>query len=158
MPELYLLRHAHAGNPARWAGSDDERPLSEKGRLQAERLGTLLAGAGFHTDVILSSPKLRAVETAEFVGGAVGLAVTLEPRLAGALSVATLGEILTGAGNPARAVVVGHDPAFSDVASELVGAPIDLKKGALARIDTETEPAAGVGVLRWLIPPEVLGR
>ena len=57
--QLHLLRHAHAGDPMKWSGPDDVRPLSEKGRLQAERLGLLLADAAFEPDAILSSPKLR---------------------------------------------------------------------------------------------------
>jgi phosphohistidine phosphatase len=158
MPELYLVRHADAGDPAAWAGSDDERPLSEQGRGQARRLGALFAAAGFSPHVILSSPKLRAVETAELLGQAVGVTVTQDERLAGRPGTATLGEVLAGAGNPARAVVVGHDPDLSDIASELVGAAIELKKCALARIDVRDGPAAGSGVLRWLIPPDALGR
>jgi phosphohistidine phosphatase len=158
MPELYLVRHADAGDPAGWAGSDDERPLSEKGRGQAERLGALFEAAGFTPDVILSSPKLRAIQTADFLARAVDLQVTQDARLAGPFNMTTLAEVVADAGNPARAVLVGHDPDFSDVASELVGATVDLKKGALARIDIEKGPEAGTGVLRWLIPPEVFGR
>jgi len=45
--ELYLLRHAHAGDPAKWSGDDGDRPISAKGRGQAERLGRLLAAIEF---------------------------------------------------------------------------------------------------------------
>ena len=54
-------------------------------------------------------------------------------------------------------VLVGHDPDFSSIASTLTGAAIELRKGAIARIDlADTAPAAGHGALRWLIPPGVV--
>ena len=68
--QLYLLRHAHAGDPFKWSGPDDKRPLSEKGRLQSERLGIFLARARFQPDAIVSSPKIRAIETASLVAAA----------------------------------------------------------------------------------------
>ena len=68
--QVYLLRHADAGDPERWAGDDALRPLSEKGELQAERLGSFLAEIGFQPETIISSPKVRALRTAEVVGAA----------------------------------------------------------------------------------------
>jgi phosphohistidine phosphatase SixA len=64
---LYLLRHADAGDPEGWTGPDDARPLSGKGEKQSRRLGKLLASVGFAPSVILTSPKLRAKQTAEVV-------------------------------------------------------------------------------------------
>jgi phosphohistidine phosphatase SixA len=56
-----------------------------------------------------------------------------------------------------RVVLVGHDPDFSSIASTLTGAAIELRKGAIARIDlADTAPSAGSGALRWLIPPGVV--
>ncbi|HYI23265.1 MAG TPA: histidine phosphatase family protein, partial [Candidatus Limnocylindrales bacterium] len=55
--ELYLLRHAHAGNPAEWTGDDAKRPLSKKGRRQAEMLGQFMAQRGFAPDSIVTSSK-----------------------------------------------------------------------------------------------------
>ena len=69
---LLLLRHAHAGDPAKWAGDDDLRPLSERGRGQARRLGRLLASTGEAPDLLIASPRTRALETAE-LGPAVAL-------------------------------------------------------------------------------------
>ena len=55
--QLYLLRHAHAGNSATWTGADADRPLSARGRDQAKRLGQFLAGRGVVPDTIASSPR-----------------------------------------------------------------------------------------------------
>ena len=54
MTELYLLRHAHAGNWETWDGPDEDRPLSDKGERQADRLGRFLAGVGFEPDAMKS--------------------------------------------------------------------------------------------------------
>lgn len=156
--QLHLVRHAHAGNPARWSGPDEERPLSEKGRRQAERLAALLATAGISPDVIVSSPRLRAVQTAEILARAVGQAVRIDARLAGPLDLGSLSSILADAGAPSLPMLVGHDPDFSDLASELVAASVSMRKGALARIDLVGPVEPGAGVLRWLVPPELLGR
>jgi phosphohistidine phosphatase len=155
---LHLLRHAHAGDPMKWRGPDSDRPLSEKGRLQAERLGGLLAAAGFRPDAVLCSPKLRAAETARLVAEALGVEVVMEDALAGSLTLATLDDLLTQAGNPRRPLLVGHDPDFSDLAADLAGAPdLALRKGALVRIDATRPLRDAGGVLRWLVPPDLLG-
>ena len=85
--ELYLLRHADAGDPAKWDGPDAARPLSPKGEKQSERLGRFLAGIGFRPDAILSSPKLRASQTADIVAGQLGVPVTLDERLASGVDI-----------------------------------------------------------------------
>jgi phosphohistidine phosphatase len=153
---LHLLRHADAGNPAGWHGPDDARPLSEKGIRQAERLARLLEAAGFETDALISSPKVRAIQTAEPVGRVLGVDVRIDDRLAGGLDAAAAAAILAGAGQPSRPVLVGHDPDFSWLLSLLVGAEIGMKKGAIARVDLPGEVAENGGTLRWLITPELL--
>jgi len=156
---LHLLRHADAGDPEKWQGDDAARPLSEKGVRQAERLGRLLAAAGFEPDAILSSPKIRALQTAEIVGRALGVEVTPAEALAGSLDPARVDALLREAGGPRRPVICGHDPDFSELLGELSGVPnLTMKKGALARIDLAHGVRAGGGVLRWLLPPDLLPR
>lgn len=155
--ELYLLRHADAGDPEKWDGSDATRPLSPKGERQSERLGRLLARIGFRPDVILSSPKLRASQTADIVGHQLGVPVTLDERLARGVGVTDVEAILRDAGDARWVVLVGHDPDFSSLLQSLCVAPnIEMKKGALARIDVERPVGPGRGDLRWLVPPDLL--
>lgn len=156
---LHLLRHADAGDPEDWHGDDAARPLSEKGVRQAERLAHHLASLGFEPDLILSSPKLRARQTADIVAAEVGRAVVLDDRLGGGLRPRLVAELLGDHGAPGRPVLVGHDPDFSELLAELVGAPtITMKKGALARVDIADGLEPGGGVLRWLVPPDLLPR
>jgi phosphohistidine phosphatase len=157
--QLSLLRHAHAGDPMKWNGSDDLRPLTEKGRLQSERLGLLLGGSGFRPDAILSSPKTRAIETARLVAAALGIRVDVVDALGGPLDIGTVEELLRAAGNPARPMLVGHDPDFSMLAAELTGvADLPMRKATLIRIDLPRPLLAGSGILRWLVPPDLISR
>ena len=153
---VHLLRHADAGDPEAWQGPDSLRPLSAKGRRQSKRLGDHLAAIGFTTNAIITSPKVRSEQTADIIGERLGVAVTVDDRLAGAFDLESLDELLTDAGDPDRIVLVGHDPDFSDVLSTLCGPQLEMKKAAFARIDVERPLRAGRGTLRWLLPPDAL--
>jgi phosphohistidine phosphatase SixA len=156
MTALHLLRHAHAGDPEAWDGPDASRPLSDKGRAQSERLGRLLADR-FRPDLLLTSPKLRAFQTAEIVADRLGLLVVVEDRLGGPLDEVRLEAILADHGDPSRPLLVGHDPDFTELVESLSGAPnMPMRKGALARIDVERPLRSGGGILRWLVPPDLL--
>jgi phosphohistidine phosphatase len=155
-PQLYLLRHADAGDPEAWEGPDAARPLSDKGRRQSERLGRHLANVGFSPDAIVTSPKLRAAETAELVAAALGKPVATDDRLASGVGLGIAEAIHRGAGAPGRLVIVGHDPDFSELLSTLVGVELAMKKGALARVDLADGFRPASGVLRWLLPPDLV--
>lgn len=158
--QLYLLRHAHAGDPEGWDGPDGARPLSERGRDQAARLADFLAGVGFRAEAIVSSPKVRALETARPLARRLGLDVIADDRLAGGgLEAEDVETILADRGDPARLVLVGHDPDFSALVALLTGSDtIPMRKGALARLDSGRPVEPGQSVLRWLVPPDLLDR
>ena len=157
--QLGLLRHAHAGDPGAWDRPDDLRPLSDKGRQQAERLGRVLAAAGFVPDAVLTSPRVRARETAEMVADRLGVPVRIDARLGGFVDLATVEAILDDAGGPARPVLVGHDPDFGDLLTLLTGSSgLRMRKGAFALLDVERPLTPGSAELRWLVPPDLLRR
>ncbi|HSP20509.1 MAG TPA: histidine phosphatase family protein [Myxococcaceae bacterium] len=157
MTTLFLLRHAHAGDPERWSGDDAMRPLSDKGRRQAERVGRLLSDADEAPDLVVTSPKVRAAETAEIVAQMLGVPVVVDRRLEGPLDTEDLVAILAAAGPADRPCIVGHDPDFSSLLGELIGVSVvPMRKGALARVDFEGHVRSGRGVLRYLAPPELL--
>lgn len=122
---LWLLRHAEAADGM----PDDERPLTERGIRQAEAAGQALRRLDVHLDACLSSPKRRALHTAQLACEPLGVEVTVEPALGGepfdpeALS-AGLEDVL----------LVGHDPSFSMTVHELTGAQARMRKGGLAAI------------------------
>lgn len=162
--QLSLLRHAHAGDPAKWKGADADRPLSPKGRRQAERLAGFLVEHQLRPDHLVSSPKVRAVQTAEAVAQAFDLPIHQDGRLGDPLDLATVDAILDdalggerAASGPQRVMLVGHDLDFSDLLMELTGTPeLIMRKGALARIDAPRPLRPGGGTLVWLVPPQLL--
>jgi phosphohistidine phosphatase len=123
---IWLLRHAEAaeGRP------DESRPLTPRGLHDAERVGLALKLLEVHLDACLSSPKRRAMETAQLACEPVGLEITLEPALAG--SKFDLLQLTAGLGDT---LVVGHDPTFSTAVHDLTGAHVQMRKGGLAGID-----------------------
>ncbi len=157
MTLLHLLRHAHAGDSTTWDGPDAVRPLSDKGRAQADRLGHFLADLGFAPDVVITSPLVRAVQTAEIVSALLGASLAIDDRLGGPLDVRTVDAILAGHGDPLQPVLVGHDPDFTDLVAMLCGAAgVPMRKGSFARIETTRPLLPGGGTLRWLVPPDLL--
>jgi phosphohistidine phosphatase len=158
--ELYLLRHADAGDPMAWAGDDTERPLSKKGRRQAKRIARLLRDLGFRPDLVITSPLVRAVQTARPVAKATGVELLTDERLGYGFGTRELGALVDQLGpSVQRVVLVGHDPGFTEVASHLAGTQLAMSKGALARIDLpDRRVGAGAGLLRWLLPPDAVAR
>ena len=129
-----------------------------RARKQADRLGRFLAGRGLQPgrDHHLAQGPRRpdGRDRRRSISDAT---VAVDDRLAGSLDLGTLEALLADAGDPARPVVVGHDPDFSDLLAELCGASsLPMRKGALARIDIERPLRAGTGTLRWLVPPDLL--
>jgi phosphohistidine phosphatase len=124
---IWLLRHGDAedGSP------DSERPLSEKGRDQSRRAGAALKALGVEIDACLTSPKVRAAETARLACEPLGVEPELEPKLAGGPFDAEA--LAAGLGD--EVLLVGHDPDFSMTVHSLTGAQVRMKKGGLAGIE-----------------------
>jgi phosphohistidine phosphatase len=156
--ELHLLRHADAGDPAAWPGPDEARPLSSKGRRQADRLGRHLARIGYRLDLVVTSPKVRAVETAERVAAALKLPLVSDDRLAHGVGLSELTAILAEHGDATRPVLVGHDPDFSSLLGLLTGVQGSMPKGAFARISLDLPAAPASASLDFLLPPSLLPR
>lgn len=155
---IFFLRHGLADR-SEFDGSDDtQRPLTAEGRERMDREATLLARLNLRIDVVVTSPLLRARETAEIVAGRLGLvdALHVDEGLGLGFSTPVLARILTEHGESERLLLVGHEPSFSGVISDVTGGSrVVCKKGGLARVDL----VAGrkpIGELVWLIPPKLL--
>jgi phosphohistidine phosphatase len=122
---LWLLRHAEAvdGMP------DEDRALTERGVRQATDAGRALRAIGAEIDVCLSSPKVRARQTADLACEALGVEVETEQRLAG--QPVDVEDLIAGRGN---VLLVGHDPSFTLIVHDLTGAQARMKKGGVAAI------------------------
>jgi phosphohistidine phosphatase len=110
---LYLVRHAEAapGEP------DDLRALTPDGRRAARDLGDRLANEGVRPDAVISSPLLRARETAAEIGRALGVEPEADDRLGSGATADGLRELVEGRGE--MVVAVGHQPDCGRIAAEL---------------------------------------
>jgi phosphohistidine phosphatase len=125
---LWLLRHGDAAD----GSPDAERPLTDKGRRQSRAAGAALKALGVEIDACLTSPKVRAADTARIACEQLGdVEPQLEPKLAGG---PFDGEALA-AGLGDDVLLVGHDPDFSSAVHSMTGAQVRLKKGGLAGVD-----------------------
>lgn len=127
---IYLLRH---GIAERSADEDAERRLTAEGKRQSEAAGRALVALGAPIEACLTSPKLRASETAELACEALGIEPEVVEALAGGAFDAR--ELAAGRGD---AMLVGHEPDFSNEIARLTGAKAKLHKGGLAIVDGST--------------------
>ena len=134
---IWFLRHGDAEDTQ----PDYERKLTDKGRRQSADAGATLDALGVEFDLCLSSPRVRARETAEHACEYLDVEIAIEERLQGGRF-----DPLELAGGMDNVLLVGHEPDFSDAIAELTGARVDMKKGGLAAIED--------GELRVLLRPK----
>ena len=154
--ELYLLRHGIAADLGPPGSGDAGRPLTKDGiaKMKAEARG--LRQLGIVLDVLLSSPLVRARETAEIVAQELDITVQLTDLLAPGCDTDRLFELLDKHRDAKRVMIVGHEPDFSMMIGALTGgSQVALKKGGLGRVDLD-RLEDGAGTLVWLLPPRVL--
>ncbi|HEY8723139.1 MAG TPA: histidine phosphatase family protein [Gaiellaceae bacterium] len=120
---LFLVRHAEAapGEP------DELRPLTAAGRGVARDLGERLATE--HPDAVVSSPLLRARETAEQIARAAGLTPEADERLAPGATTEDLKAAVAGRGD--TVIAIGHQPDCSAILLVLTGRELDFAPGAM---------------------------
>jgi len=114
---VFLVRHAQAGP----GEPDDLRALTEHGLAQAREVGDRVARDGVRPDAVLSSPLLRARQTADTIAKAVGAEAEPDERLAPGATASDLRDAVKGRG--ATVVVVGHQPDCSQIAASVTGGP-----------------------------------
>lgn len=167
MIELYLMRHGIAADIGE-AGvlKDADRPLTPEGRAKMKQAAAGLRDLGLKFNVILTSPLLRARQTAEAVAEVLDLQhkvkiiESLAPGKGFADGEGGHAEIFLelGAYQFDRALLVGHMPDLSELASYLLtgnrNLNVEFKKGSLCTIEVSSLPPRGPGLLRWLLTPK----
>jgi phosphohistidine phosphatase len=158
--ELYLIRHGVAAVRGEDYPDDSKRPLTSDGIARLRKEAKALDALGVVFEHILSSPLVRARQTADV------FSETMKSKP----SVSTT-DALTPAGSPAAVIqelgkhmrkasiaLVGHEPNMGELAAHLIGAkvPFQFKKGAVCRIDFAVLPPKGKGELVWFVTPRML--
>jgi phosphohistidine phosphatase len=139
---IYLLRHGDAEHETQ---DDAARRLTAKGERQAEAAGRALAALGAQIDVCLTSPKVRAEQTARIASRHLDVPVEVAEELRGGAFDAH--RLANGRGN---VLLVGHEPDFSNAVAELTGGRVKLRKGGIASVED--------GLLHDLLRPKDLRR
>lgn len=157
-----MMRHGIAvtrGDPN--FPDDTERPLTPAGKKKLRSIARGLFRLGLCVDSIISSPLVRASETAEIVSEVFGPGVTVESsdflRPGGSLQT-----LLTSLGKRAdhrSVLIIGHEPDLSEGVARLIGnarANFQFKKGGCCRIDFDKFPPRPPGKLIWWLTPRVM--
>lgn len=155
--EVLLLRHGKA-EPHGHPGGDSERALTAKGQEQAKRAACYLRIAGLLPEIILSSPLLRARQTAEIFSQTAQLPgpVVLSWLACGMHPDVALRE-LSAFAEFKRICLVGHEPDFSSLIAWVTngeGGAVEVRKGSLTLL--ELHPPSRAGLLRFVIPQRMM--
>jgi len=159
-PSWYLVRHAIAAERGDDWPDDDVRPLTHAGTARMRRAVAGMRELDMKVDVVLTSPLVRAVETAELLVAGLRPAPVLQvlAPLAPGNSPAKAADALASISAELGIAVIGHEPGLGELAAWLIGArtPLAFKKGGVCRIDFEGSPTARAGRLVWFATPKML--
>ncbi len=160
--KLYILRHGEAVEHGDPCFTENERPLTPKGIQRTKQLAHALREREICFDKILSSPLVRARQTAEIVARGMQKPVGLTDALTPAGNMKSLVEQISMIRpTPGSVVLVGHEPYLSGFISFLclgnADLPIKLKKGALCRLEIEHLTCGKCATLEWLLQPRLFG-
>ena len=156
MKSLTLFRHAKTERDSS-TGRDFDRQLSERGERDSPRMGEEIRRLGLEYDLVLSSPAMRAAQTAELAG----LAPTFDKRIYEASAGDLLAIVQQADDSASRLIMIGHNPGFDRLASRLFGGNIEMPTGSLVEIalpiDHWRDAGSGGGQLVRFLKPKELG-
>lgn len=154
--ELYLLRHGIATDAPPEGGTDADRPLTHDGIAKMQQAARGMKVLEIKLDALISSPLVRARQTAEIVAHELRINVQVCDALAPGCGMREFQELIGQCGRARQIMLVGHEPDLGYIGGTLIGgAQLPLKKGSLARISLYG-PDATAGSLTWLLTSRVL--
>jgi phosphohistidine phosphatase len=158
--EIYILRHGIAvERGTRGYKKDSDRPLTKEGEEKMLEIAKTLLEMDLKFDLILSSPLVRAQQTAAIVADELGEEVTYSDFLSPGADARELIAELNDE-KPQQVLLVGHEPDLSQLISLLISgggnAAIELKKGGLCKLTSEKLTFGQCATLNWLLTPKQL--
>lgn len=159
---LYLMRHGIAEDSAP-SGGDPERRLTERGTLRTATVAKGLKRLGLEFDRIITSPFVRARQTAEIVARVTGYEgeLLLDPRLVPFGTLEAFADLLAEHSDSRHLMLTGHEPNIGTVISGLVAESsldIDVRKGSVTAIEVRRTRRPAAGTLLWTITPTLFER
>lgn len=157
--QIYLLRHGIAADRDP-SGTDAARKLTAEGRERLRRVLERARGAKVEPGVILTSPLVRAVETADIAAEVLGYSngIVKTDALIPESSPQNVWNEVRERRDESAILLTGHEPLFSATTAYLLGCPalaFDFKKGALVRIDMDRLSGEPRGTLQWVLTPKL---
>lgn len=149
--ELYFLRHGEADWP-NWKKPDDERPLTKRGKKEMREVAAFLKLIKAEPDLVVTSPLPRASQTAEIAAERLKVKCREDQLLAPGFDRSDLERLLKKYPEESL-MIVGHEPDFSEMISELTGGSVKLSKAGVALV--ELNRSWSKGRLLWLFPPKI---
>jgi len=159
--ELYLVRQEIAAERGPKYPDDRLRPLTPAGSRKFSQSVPGLVELGVVIDVVLTSPLVRARETALLLAAALKpkpALVEIEALSPGGRPNAIVEAIKAHTKGHRRLALVGHEPDLGELAARLLGARgmVEFKKGGVCLIEVDGATPGGPGTLRWLLPPKAI--
>ncbi len=159
MLELYIIRHGFAGTSLEDEAMDDDRPLKKKGKEKMKSLAKGLKGMNICFDVVMTSPLLRAKESAEILNAycSINNEVTVTDLLKPDASYQKLIKFLNQQKEFEKIAIVGHEPFLSGFASFCLSNSqtpfINLKKSGVLMLEIDKIIKPERCKLAWLMEP-----
>lgn len=151
--QLIILRHGKA--EAKGHKKDFDRELVERGFEQARKAGKLLKATGHLPDIVLTSPLVRARQTAEAFCESAGIdGPIVQDWIASGMHPETALSELKAFAEHRRVMIVGHEPDLGDLIGWICGGTVDLPTGSVAAL--ELMPPTPKGQLVYLVPPMIV--
>lgn len=159
--ELYLVRHAIAADRGPKYPDDRLRPLTPAGSKQFAKSVPGLTALGVEISLVLTSPLVRARETATLLASGLKpkpAIVEIEGLAPGGRHQAVIDAIKSHAKRHKKLALVGHEPDLGELAARLLGARghVEFKKGGVCFIQMDGATPGGPGTLRWMLTPKAL--
>ena len=151
--KLYFVRH---GKASQIAVSDEQRPLTPDGIESVKNMAKVLRKADCHLTKIYTSPRLRALQTAQIIAEEFGIEAEINDACNFSFNANAAMKLCEGMVDDAEVMYVGHNPSMSEVVEAMTGAAVELSTGAVACVTNFYPPTTRGSILKWLLTPKII--
>jgi phosphohistidine phosphatase len=144
--QLWFLRHGEA--EPHDARPDFDRRLTDRGEQQSRAAGRALAALELSFQIVVTSPRVRALDTARLACEALGVEPVVDKAVDSGFDVDGALELAAAVGSDRRVLFVGHNPDLPQIVGDLTGGRIDLKKGGVAGVRRQGRRGELIAIMR----------
>ena len=160
--KIYLIRHASAVGIGGGIVRDAQRTLTNEGKSEAAHVARAMKSIGVKPDILVTSPLIRAKETAEILQSELGGELHTSDSLAPGVTPANVFRFLSKFPDANEIVLAGHEPDMGDLVKVLVGGGIEFSmpftQAGVCCVEVVDVPPSMAGILKWLITPAVASK